>query len=91
MKALLLAVLTVLGIGCQIMPASAAPASGIVIKEAVDTVQPAQHVWYRPYGYYRPYAFYRPYYYRPYYYRPYAYYYRPYHRPFYRHYGFRRW
>ena len=59
-------------------------ASGIVIKEAANTVQLAQNVWYRRYRFYRPYY---SYYCRPYYYRPY----RPYYRPFYRHYGYRRW
>jgi hypothetical protein len=84
MKALLLAALIASGIGCLTMPASAVPASGIVIKEAANTVQLAQDVWYRRYRFYRPYY---SYYYRPYYYRPY----RPYYRPFYRHYGYRRW
>jgi hypothetical protein len=56
-----------------------------VIKEAANTVQLAQDVWYRRYRY-RPYY---SHYYRPYY-RPYAFYYRPYYRPFYRHYGYRR-
>jgi hypothetical protein len=91
MQALFLAALTALGIGGLAMPASAAPASGIAVKQAADTLQPTRDVWYRPYGFYRPYAFYRPYYYRPFYYRPYAFYYRPYYRPFYRHYAFRRW
>jgi hypothetical protein len=86
MKALLLAALTASGIGCLTMPASAGPASGLVIKEAADTVQLAQDVWYGRYRY-RPYY---SYYYRPYYYRPYAFYYRPY-RPFYGFYGYRRW
>jgi hypothetical protein len=86
MKALLLAALTATGIGCLTMPASAGPASGLVIKEAADTVQLAQDVWYGRYRFYRPYY---SYYYRPYY-RPYAFYYRPY-RPFYGFYGYRRW
>ena len=88
MKALLLAALIASGIGCLTMPASAVPASGIVIKEAANTVQLAQDVWYRRYRFYRPYY---SYYYRPYYYRPYAFYYRPYYRPFYRHYAYHRW
>jgi hypothetical protein len=92
MKALLLAALTASGIGCLTMPASAVPAGGLVIKEAADTVQLAQDVWYPRYRFYRPYYsyYYRPYYYRPYY-RPFAFYHRPYYRPFYGHYGYRRW
>jgi hypothetical protein len=42
MKALLLAALIASSIGCLTMPASAVPASGIVIKEAANTVQLAQ-------------------------------------------------
>ena len=42
MKALFLAALTALGIGCLAMPASAAPASGIAVKQAADTLQPTK-------------------------------------------------
>lgn len=90
MKALLLAALTASSIGYLTVPASAAPASGIAIKEAADTQQLAQDAWYGGYRYHRPYYsyYYRPYYYRPY--RPFAFY-RPFYRPYYGHYGYRRW